>query len=132
MRHVTAILFTSIENLKYYITKACFFPVIVNLTIAFSNFLIFHSVGQRPDFICKRKKLTACQYNIPLSNYKEPEIVRDSTVGDGIDGATVFTIEQVGVGSDSTEVDVQKKQLIGQREKILVGVFKHWSHALIY
>ena len=39
-------------------------------------------------------------------------------------GTTVFTVEQIGVDGDDPVTDVQEEQLIGQREKILAGVFE--------
>lgn len=46
-------------------------------------------------------------------------------------GTTVFTVEQIGVDGDDPVTDVQEEQLIGQREKILAGVFEDGNHVLI-
>ena len=37
---------------------------------------------------------------------------------------TIFTVEQVSVDGDGPVTDIQEEQLIGQREKILAGVFE--------
>ena len=45
--------------------------------------------------------------------------------------AAVFTVEQVGVDRDGSVTNIQKEPSIGQREKILVGVFEYRNHVLI-
>lgn len=46
--------------------------------------------------------------------------------------AAILTVEQVGVDGDGPVTDIQKEQFIGQREKILVGVFEYRNHVLIH
>ena len=42
-------------------------------------------------------------------------------------GASIFTVEQVGVDGDGSVTEIQKEQFIGQREEILPGTFVHWD-----
>ena len=44
---------------------------------------------------------------------------------------TIFAVEQVGVDRDGSVTDVQEKQFIGQREKVLAVAFEHRNHVLI-
>ena len=37
--------------------------------------------------------------------------------------AAILTVEQIGVDCDGSVTDIQKEQFIGQREKILAGIF---------
>ena len=46
-------------------------------------------------------------------------------------GASIFTVEQIGVDGDGSVTEIQEEQLIGQREKILAGIPEHRNHALI-
>ena len=45
--------------------------------------------------------------------------------------SAIFAIEQVGVDRHRSVTDVQEKQLIGQREKVLAVAFKYRNHVLI-
>lgn len=46
-------------------------------------------------------------------------------------GASIFTVEQVGVDGDGSVTEMQEEQFIGQREEILPGTFAHWNQVLI-
>ena len=46
-------------------------------------------------------------------------------------GASIFTVEQVGVDGDGSVTEMQEEQFIGQREKILPGTLAHWNQMLI-
>ena len=46
-------------------------------------------------------------------------------------GASIFTVEQVGVDGDGSVTEIQEEQFIGQREEILAGILEHWNHVLI-
>ena len=45
--------------------------------------------------------------------------------------AAVFAVEQIGVDGDGSVTDIQKEQFIGQREKILAGIFEYRNHVSI-
>ena len=45
--------------------------------------------------------------------------------------AAVLTVEQVDVDRDGTVTNVQEKEFIGSREKILAGVCEYRNHLLI-
>lgn len=47
-----------------------------------------------------------------------------AAAGMALMSSAIFTVEQVGVDRDSSVTDIHKKQFIGQREKILAGVFE--------
>ena len=46
-------------------------------------------------------------------------------------GASIFTVEQVGVDGDGSVTEIQEEQFVGQREKILPGILAHWNQMLI-
>lgn len=46
-------------------------------------------------------------------------------------GASIFTVEQVGVDGDGSVTEIQEEQFIGQREKSLAGIREHWNQMLI-
>ena len=46
-------------------------------------------------------------------------------------GASIFTVEQVGVDGDGSVTEMQEEQFIGQREKSLAGIPAHWNQMLI-
>ena len=54
-----------------------------------------------------------------------------SVAGMTLVGASIFTVEQIGVDGDGSVTEMQEEQLIGQREKILAGIPGHRNHALI-
>ena len=45
--------------------------------------------------------------------------------------SAIFAVEQVGVDRDGPVTDVQEKQFIGQREKVLAIAFEYRNHVLI-
>ena len=47
-----------------------------------------------------------------------------AVTGMALMGTAILTVEQIGVDGDGPMTDVQEEQLIGQREKILAGVFE--------
>ena len=54
-----------------------------------------------------------------------------SVAGMTLVGASIFTVEQIGVDGDGSVTELQEEQLIGQREKILPRALAHWNHMLI-
>ena len=46
-------------------------------------------------------------------------------------GASIFTVEQIGVDGDGSVTEIQEEQFIGQREKILPGIPAHWNQILV-
>ena len=54
-----------------------------------------------------------------------------SVAGMTLMGASIFTVEQVGVDGDGSVTEIQEEQFIGQREKILPGIPAHWNQLLI-
>lgn len=54
-----------------------------------------------------------------------------SVAGMALMGASIFTVEQVGVDGDGSVTEMQEEQFIGQREKSLAGIREHWNQMLI-
>ena len=48
-----------------------------------------------------------------------------SVAGMTLVGASIFTVEQIGVDGDGSVTEMQKEQFVGQREEILPGVPAH-------
>ena len=54
-----------------------------------------------------------------------------SVAGMALMGASIFTVEQIGVDGDGSVTEIQEEQFIGQREEILPGIPAHWNQMLI-
>ena len=94
----------------------------------------FHAVAVQVAGVFHRDELSVLQFCNVLHHGSHREMYcssNGSVAGMALMGASIFTVEQVGVDGDGSVTEIQEEQFIGQREEILPSTLAHWNQMLI-